>query len=321
MGLLQHIGTAVVKSGIRADDLAACQQIRRVLSNRGHHIRIANLDGYRLGFIKLIQRRPHTAREIHRARTVVGIEVIVIDAVDGRGKLLPGPDDAHNGEYFRSELQTLANRIYPVEQTFGRGAVHQRHFAVPTVIFFRKTAAGANLHSVHTEVIPVHTKQIPIKCRIPEKQAVGITPLVVQRCLLRARDILQLLTGILRNQPHLIRNRVPAQIILVAVLVQLDGHHVIAGTDQILFNLLVGTLYGGDNGNDGRNADDDTQHGKYGAELVTPDALKGKMYIFYHNPASLLFIQGAVVALGRSCSGLHVLSVGERQLIFCGNAG
>ena len=58
LGLLQHIGAAVVKARVRADDLASRQQVRRLLAHRGHDVRILDLDGNALGLVKLVEGGP-----------------------------------------------------------------------------------------------------------------------------------------------------------------------------------------------------------------------------------------------------------------------
>ena len=47
-----------------------------------------------------------------------------------------------------------------------------------------------------------------------------------------------------------------------------DIHRIVAGTDQILLDLLTGSLDGGHNCNNGCNTDDNTQHCKERSHLV-----------------------------------------------------
>ena len=69
-------------------------------------------------------------------------------------------------------------------------------------------------------------------------------------CVGEAEHAFQLLPGLIRHHPDTVRNGIPAHVVGVAVLIQLDGNYIVTGTDQILLDLLVGSLNGRDDGND-----------------------------------------------------------------------
>ena len=57
---------------------------------------------------------------------------------------------------------------------------------------------------------------------------------------------------------------------------------VIAGSHQVVHDLTVGALNGGNDGDNGCDAYDHAQHGQERAHLMCPDSLKGKSEIFTH---------------------------------------
>ena len=88
----------------------------------------------------------------------------------------------------------------------------------------------------------------------------------------------QLLAKLLREGLD-VRRFAPAEVHWVAVLIEADADRVRAGADEVLLDLLVRALDGGDDGDDRGDADDDAEHGEEAAELMRPDAAEGKKNI------------------------------------------
>ena len=85
-----------------------------------------------------------------------------------------------------------------------------------------------------------------------------------------------------------LRNLPVGQIHDAAVLSQLHLHHIVAGTDEILLDLLVGATDSRNDGDDGGNADDDAQHGQKRPQLMAPHALQRQIDIFQHSDRLLI---------------------------------
>ena len=118
-------------------------------------------------------------------------------------------------------------------------------------------------------------------------QLIHISSGSIQGDFLHPVDGFQFLPGLFRNGTDTLGNGIPVHLIDIVILVELHCHHIVAGTDQIFLDLLIGALDGGHDGDDGGNADDDAQHGQHGAHLMAPDTLEGKTDIFFHSPCLL----------------------------------
>ena len=103
---------------------------------------------------------------------------------------------------------------------------------------------------------------------------------MVQGHIRHAAQLAHLAAHVLRDGADALGDVGVVQAYLIAVLGQLHADHVVAGADEVLLDLLVGALNGGYDGDDGRDTDDDAQHGQERPHLVAPHALKGEIDIF-----------------------------------------
>ena len=126
----------------------------------------------------------------------------------------------------------------------------------------------------------VDAVQVAAEGVVAHIHAVGPLALVVQRHIRHAVQLAHFVAHLLGDDADALGQRHIAQLHLIAVLRQLDAHHIVACADQVLLDLLVGALNGGHDGDDGGNADDDAQHGQERPQLVAPNALKGEIDIF-----------------------------------------
>ena len=282
---------------------------------------MGGLDGHGLGLVKLIRRGPDGVGHIHGPAGGFRIEVIVRHTVDGGGELLPKGNDAHHGEHVSVDLHAAADGVVSAEQTGLDRGIHQQNLAEILVVVLVEAPAPDNLIAVHAQVIRIDAVHAAGEGSRLVVHAFGILSAGVQGDPLHAGNVQKLLFGILGDDPHPVGDAVPAHVVGIAVLVQLHRHHVISGTDEVLLDLLVGALDGGDDGDDGSNADDDAQHGQNAAHFVAPNALEGQTNILDHFCASLVAIEFAQVTGLRRRTGHHVLPVGEGDLVRDAEAG
>ena len=129
----------------------------------------------------------------------------------------------------------------------------------------------------------INTEDFPIKLGVLIIELIHIVPEGVQGYGFHTINCFQFLPGLFRNGSDTLGNRIPVHFVNILILMQLHGHHIVTGTDQVFLDLLVGTLNGGDDCDDGGNADDDAKHGQHASHLMAPDALEGQADILFHS--------------------------------------
>ena len=151
------------------------------------------------------------------------------------------------------------------------------------VVRIIESAAIGDLIVQKLEISAVHT--VDPAGEIVRTGADAVAPLAagVDGHPLHAGQLLHLRPGRFRNRLHTSGRGIIGKVIGIVVLIELHRYHIAAGADQVLLDLFIGALDGGHNGDDGGDADDDTQHGQEGAHFMAPDSLKRQSDIF-HTP-------------------------------------
>ena len=277
-GLLQQIlGLVLVLFG--GDDVAV-EVLGHVVAGGGHVVGGRGPDGHGLRLVIAVDDGPAAVGDEHRTGGVAGVHVVVVEIVDHRLGGHPGGDHAHHGERLAGNLHGAADGVLALKQALGRLGVDERH--LPAVVKVRLDERTAVVDGVvrRRQIVTVDAVQVAAEGAVAHIHAVGPLALVVQGHIRHAAQLAHLVPHLGGNAGHALRQIHVAQLHLIAVLRQLHAHHVVARTDEVLLDLLVGALNGRHDGDDGGDTDDDAQHGQKRPQLMTPYALKGKIDIF-----------------------------------------
>ena len=258
----------------------AVEVFRHVVAGGGHVV-----GGHRphrriLGLIVTIDDGPAAVGDEDGAGGTAGVHVVVIDVVDDRLRGHAGGHHAHHGEGLAADLQSAADGILALKQALGALGVDERHLPAAGEVRLHEGSAVVDGVVRRRQEVAVDAVQTAAEGSIAHVHAVGPLPLVVQGHIRHAAQLAHLAAHVLRDGADALGNVGVVQAYLIAVLGQLHADHVVAGADEVLLDLLVGALNGGYDGDDGRDTDDDAQHGQERPHLVAPHALKGEIDIF-----------------------------------------
>ena len=262
------------------------EQVRHAGSYSGH--------GFGAGrpyrhFLRLVigeQGGPNGVGQEHfSSGGILHVSVIILNGVDYRLELIGFLHYTNNHQGGGIVLDGLTNGILALEQQFrgvtidnGDRPVFLEILGYKGAPFVHHIPAGGEIGIVHTVDLAAGNLLVSIV------EGVSILPAGIHGSVFHLGQVQDLFVKVLAYRGNTLRNALVADVVHIVIIgtVQLYSHHVVACTDQILFDLLVGALDGGHNGNNGCDANDDAQHGEEGAHFVGPDALERKTDIFDH---------------------------------------
>ena len=235
-----------------------------------------------LRLIIIVQDRPVRVGNQDQSELLPGVRFVVLQRLDHRLEIVRLFDQAHHNKGLSHKFHRPTDRVFPGKQKLCCLFIQQCHFAESLIIRFHEGPPLIDNVSNRRQVVGIHPEKASSRKRIDAcRNFRRVLPLKVEGCVCHAAQFPDLFDLRIRDGNHIARHSRVHPIFRFS-LPQRDRHVIISCADQILHDLLVCPLNGGDDGNDRCDSDDHAQHGQKGTQLMRPDSFQRKPDIFAH---------------------------------------
>ena len=248
-------------------------QFRHLFSHCRHAVSIHCLCQTVFRFIIPIRDRPRLTGDKHLAAGSAHIRPVVLLGIDDRFKSADLCHDANDRKGFPVDVDDGTDRALRGVQALDCGAVQNHCLGVIGIFLAQESPALLYFIACRIEIGSINAIHGATELGVLIIHIVAVGTCAVKRSrfhIFQAGDLIPHFRG---NHLYPVRCRLIAEIIGTFPLIQLHINSVVAGTNQIVFDLLIGALNGRHNGNDRRNTDDNAQHSENGTHLMGQNAL------------------------------------------------
>ena len=211
-------------------------------------------------FVEPIHHRPGSVRDKYSAGGGIRIQFVIAEAVNGRRKRICLLHHAYDDKRLSFDFQHLAHRFNAAKQGGCCLGIDNRNLADTVVIVSQKLSARNDPVSVYLEISVVNAIHRAVKIGILIINGVAVISAVIEGHLLHTLEFLQSLAHTFFDGANAVWDSLISHVIDMVGLIQLHRHYIVARTNQVRLNLLIGAFNGGNNGNNRRNADDNAKH-------------------------------------------------------------